>query len=208
MKEKFTKSVLERKRALKGVIRREKNLRELGSRLNEKYMENGKARIDVDLTDAELYTPLSRGKQRQLNGDIFDHIEQSANLLPSLVPLRIVFYGMEPDPEEQARVRELYQRHYSAAMQDRLWDQRSNTHRMLYMILIGVAFLALYLVLALNREDSLFLELLSVIGSFSLWEAASCFLVERKAIQKELMETAQFMTAEIAFSDAKEQYKA
>ena len=200
MMDKLREAISGRNRELKDVIRKEQNLREVSSRLSKKYAENGKAQIDVDLTGAELYSPFSHGRQRRLNGEIFDHIEYSANLMPSLVPLRVVFYGVNPDPDEQERIRELYQHHYSVVMQDHLWDRRLNTRKMIYMILVGVLFLALYLLFALNREDSLPLEILSVIGSFSLWEAANCFLVERKSIQRQLIEDAQFMTAEIAFS--------
>lgn len=196
---KVKQAVSARKRELKDAIARELNLRETGRALKNNFNDNGRARIDVDLTDAELYAPMSRGRLRRLNDEIFEHIEYTANLLPSLVPLRVVFYGVEPDSQEQARVRELYVRHYRVAMQDKLRDRRRNTGKMIYMILVGVVFLAIYLILALNSEDNIFLEILSIIGSFSLWEAANCFLLERRDIQRELMAVAQFLTAEIVF---------
>ena len=37
--------------------------------------------------------------------------------------------------------------------------------------------------------------------SFSLWEAANCFMVKRVEINRELEEVAQFLTAEIVFDD-------
>lgn len=78
---------------------------------------------------------------------------------------------------------------------------------LLLMIGVGVVFLGLYLLLALNRDDTLFLEILSVIGSFSLWEAANCFLVERRDINREMMETAQFLTMEIQMAEDEKQTK-
>ena len=72
---------------------------------------------------------------------------------------------------------------------------------MLQRTVIGVVFLGLYLMLALKRDDTLFLEILSVIGSFSLWEAANCYLVERREIKRHMRETAQFLTMEIQFEE-------
>lgn len=201
MKTKTSKAILERKKNLKAIVRKERNLRKVADRFSREDFRDGRAVIDVDLSDSPLYTPLSYGKQKQLSADIFEHIEQCANLLPYLVPLKVVFHNGLSRAEEQDDIRHQYRHHYSLVMQDGLWDQRQNTQRMIYMILIGVAFLTLYLFLALNREDDLFLELLSVIGSFSLWEAANCFLVERRNIRGKLMDTAQFMDAMIEFTD-------
>ncbi|MCR4707440.1 MAG: hypothetical protein K5746_05770 [Clostridiales bacterium] len=86
-------------------------------------------------------------------------------------------------------------------MERQLWEQRFNSLKMLYMVLIGVAFILLYLLLAYNQDDNLFLEILSVIGSFAMWEAANCFFLERMEIKKKLYDTAQLLTAEVAFED-------
>ena len=199
MKKKVTKAISARKKELKDAIDRQRDLRTLGSQINDTFIDDGRARIDVDLTEEQIYAPMSRGKQQRLNGEIFEHIEQTANLLPALVPLRVVFYGVEPDSRES--VQSLYRSHYNAVVQDKLWDKHSNTRKMIYMILVGVVFLALYFLLMLHSEDDMFLEILSIIGSFSLWEAANCFLLERRNLQRELMAVAQFMTAELAFAD-------
>ena len=69
------------------------------------------------------------------------------------------------------------------------------------MVAVGVMFLSLYFFFALREDDGLFLELLSVIGSFALWEAADCFLLERRAITRDMMNIAQHMTQEVVFPD-------
>ena len=195
-------SITTQRRKLRSVIRQENNLLRLGKTLKQEYMQDGYAVIHVDLSNTELYHPLSMGDQRTINDDIYGYIEQSANLVPALISLKIVFSGIQAAPSEQEEIRARMKKHYSAVMQDFLWDKRKNMQKMLYMVGVGLIFLTAYLMLALSREDNLFLELLSVIGSFSLWEAANCFLVERKNIQRELMDTAQYMTAEIVFESA------
>lgn len=188
---------LERKRELDAVIREADRIGEIEKQITADWSD-GKANIHVYVD--EPYHPLS-GKT-QLDDSLFAYMESQANLLPSLVPIRVILHGV---PEmEQETVSKLMREHYQTVMQDQLWDKHSSQRRMLYLTLIGTAFLGVYLLLALNREDSLFLEILSVIGSFSLWEAANCFLLERREIRRSLQETAQFITAEIAFASAEE----
>lgn len=165
--------------------------------IKKDWMTDGKANSHVNVE--ELYHPMSLSGHRHMNLEIFDFIEQAANLLPSLVPIRLILHGVSG--EDQPLVPGMIHKHYQAVMQDQIWDQRSNRYKMLLMTVIGVVFLGLYLTLALNRDDTLFLEIPSVIGSFSLWEAANCYLVERRDIKRQMRETAQFLTMEIQFEE-------
>ena len=54
---------------------------------------------------------------------------------------------------------------------------------------------------ALQKDDNLFLEILSVIGSFALSETVSSYLLERPRTKNALLEKSQFLTAEIRFED-------
>lgn len=192
----------ERQEQLKRTVRDQARLRTLRRYLDEEYMnDEGVGVIDVCLSEGlELYDPLSWGRQRELNPEIYDFIGQKANLLPAQVPLRICFHGHVP-PEDQEQIRRLMAEHYSLELQDRMWDLRSNRHKLTGMVAVGVVFLSLYFFFALREDDGLFLELLSVIGSFALWEAADCFLLERRAITRDMMNIAQHMTQEVVFPD-------
>ena len=192
----------ERREQLKRTVRDQARLGTLRRYLDEEYMnDEGVGVIDVCLSEGlELYDPLSYGRQRELNPEIYDFIGQKANLLPAQVPLRICFHGHVP-PEDQEQIRRLMAEHYSLELQDRMWDLRSNRHKLIGMVAVGVMFLSLYFFFALREDDGLFLELLSVIGSFALWEAADCFLLERRAITRDMMNIAQHMTQEVVFPD-------
>ena len=192
----------ERREQLKRTVRDQARLGTLRRYLDEEYMnDEGVGVIDVCLSEGlELYDPLSYGRQRELNPEIYDFIGQKANLLPAQVPLRICFHGHVP-PEDQEQIRRLMAEHYSLELQDRMWDLRSNRHKLIGMVAVGVVFLSLYFFFALQEDDGLFLELLSVIGSFALWEAADCFLLERRAITRDMMNIAQHMTQEVVFPD-------
>ncbi len=165
-------------------------------------MDGDSAVIDVALRDGyDLYEPLSPDGDRELNPDIYGYIEDKANIIPGSIPLKIRFHGRRVAPEEQESVREIMRKHYEMRSYDKTWDSISAARIMIVLTAIGAAVIALYLYLSLSRNDSLMLELLSVVGTFALWEAANRFLLERPAIKREYRDIMQFRNAEIEFSE-------
>ena len=61
-------------------------------------------------------------------------------------------------------------------------EQRKYSLKQLYLVLIGLAFIALWLVLARTTEG-IGSEVLSIIGSFAVWEAANIWIVEKPALR-------------------------
>ncbi len=187
-----------RRMELDKVIFEMRNVRKVTEFIHNEFMEDGKAVIHVNVD--ELYNPLSMGNLRQLNGDIYEYIEDTANLLPSMIPLRVILHGV--DEKERENVKNLFRFHYQADMQDRLWDYRLNNTKTVYLAVIGLVLILAYLFYALLYDDSLLLQVLSIIGSFALCEAAGCFMLDRRSIKDSMYETAQFLTAEIGFDGA------
>ena len=53
---------------------------------------------------------MSLSGHQQMNPEIFDFIEQAANLLPSLVPIRLILHGVPK--EDQPLVPDMVREHY------------------------------------------------------------------------------------------------
>ena len=115
-----------RRKELRKAIRERRSLVKLAEYIDEEFVEDGKVTIRVNVD--ELYRPMSMGNLRQLNGDIFDYVEHCVNLVPSLIPLRVVFHGVEEKDREH--VPELFRLHYDAELQDlinaALYDLKTN----------------------------------------------------------------------------------
>ena len=194
---KIAKVAAERKRELESAIRKSDSDRRIVGRNRDALIGDGK--VDIHVNVETLYNPLSLPGQRQLDSALYEFIEEATNLLAYLVPIRLVLHGVPR--EAQADVPKIVRQHYEARLQDHLWDKRTNTLKTIVFSIFGVVVLALYLALAITREDTVTLEILSVVGSFSLWEAADCYLLERRDIHQDMLNTAQLMTMEIAFED-------
>lgn len=192
-----------RKNQLRKVIQGKDSIQTLHHYIEQEYMDaDGYAAIDVCLYEGlELYDPMSVGRQRDLNQEIYDFIEQKANIIPAQVPLKIRFHGGNLSPEQKKEIQCLLSEHYTVMLHDKAWDKRINRRKLFGMTVVGVVFLSLYFFFALKREDGLFLEILSVIGSFALWEAADCMILERREINTEILNTAQHLTQDIEFME-------
>ncbi len=100
----FTKT---RRKELLKAIHEEHSLRKAAEYISKDYMEDGKAAIHVNIDD--LYNPMSLSNLRQLYGDIFSYVEENANLLPAMMPLRVIMHGV--DEEDQKLAPDLFKMH-------------------------------------------------------------------------------------------------
>ena len=57
-----------------------------------------------------------------------------------------------------------------------------NKTKQIWMLMIGIIFIAFSIILT-NKVNLIILEIISTIGSFSIWESADSFLLESKAIK-------------------------
>ncbi len=160
--------------------------------------EDGNAVIDINLSRETLYDPLSLKGDKDLSGDIYDYIAAQTNVIPAHIPLRIRMHG-DLSEGDRAEIPAIMHRHYTMKSFDIAWDLMANLRKMIFLALFGAAVLAIYLVLALTGKNVLFTEILSVVGSFSLWEAVDALLLERPHLRREYKNNEQNLNQKIEF---------
>ena len=94
----------------------------------------------------------------------------------------------------------MYKERYQNECFDKEWDQRTERGRFIRMLVFGIFMMTLYIIRSVNSDDTLFLEIISVLASFSLWEAADIWLVEEREIRKERFSFRQLRDARIEFN--------
>lgn len=161
--------------------------------------EKGRAVIDVNASDKEgLYNPLSLGGSRDLADEVYGYIDAQANVIPADVPLAVRFHGSFSE-SEQKEIKAMMRRHYTMKSFDITWDAAANFKKMTGLIIFGVLVLAAYFYITFATNNIMFAEILSIIGSFSLWEAADAFLLERTRLKRERKNLEQNLNQEIEF---------
>lgn len=167
--------------------------------LEEIRDEEGYAVVNVNLRDgAALYDPLCMPDQLDLDSGIYDYIEAQTNVVPAGIPLKIRFHGDVP-LKEQEKIGKAMKRHYTLKALDISWDVAANFRKMLFLALFGAAVLAVYFYFAFASDQVLFTEILSIVGSFSLWEAADALLLERPRLRREHRNVEQNLNQKIEF---------
>ncbi len=187
---------------LKKVHQLDASLPSSGETVVAEYLcPDGKAQIDVAFYDGlKLFDPLSVGRQRDLSVEIYDYIDRKLYAIPTTYEIRICFHGELPEEVSETEIRAVFKEHYAFAFRDKEADLRLNSLKMLGLALFGIIFLALYFALELFNLKPVFMEFLSIMGTFALWEAVDCWLLERKAIKAERLYAGQAVLSEITFA--------
>ncbi|MGN0599788.1 MAG: hypothetical protein ACI4JK_07810 [Oscillospiraceae bacterium] len=169
---------------------------------SEYLCADGMAQIDVHLyKDVDLFNPLSFGKQRDLNSDIYELIDTKLYTIPLKYPIRICFHGCIPDSQSQNEIRQTIQEHYMFLFRDKKEDLRLNLLKTIIMAIFGVILLAIYFTLELISSNPVFMEFLSIAGWVAAWEAVDSWLLQRKALRIEYLNIGQAALSEVSFSN-------
>ena len=93
--------------------------------LKANYLQpDGTALIEIDLSSTDIFNPLSYGKGRTLNQDIFDLIGDESNLIPATIPLHIRFHAASLTSDQKDEIENLYREYYQALVYDQEWGHR------------------------------------------------------------------------------------
>ena len=167
----------------------------------EEYLcPDGKAQIDIRLPEGiDLFNPLSMGRQKELNADFFGYIDAKLYTIPTFYPIRVTFHGSLPAPGTQEEIRAALREHYTFVLRDKQEDLRVNAVKSFWLALFGAAALTVYFALEVTRTEPLFMELLSIAGSFALWSAFDSWVLERKKLRLERLYALQSALSEVRF---------
>lgn len=174
---------------------------------DEHLVENSEAVIYIKVEDdVQWYNPFSCGKQLILNQDIIDYIDIKAYNIPAKYPLRLCFIGNFQE-EDKKKIKELVHEQYFLKLQDKKIDLHRNLIKIVALFILGATFLLIWFGLESYEVGQLFSEIISIIGTFALWEVADFYLLERTEIKLEYAYAGHVATADVDFLNPSEASK-
>lgn len=175
------------------------------SYIKKEYLDElGKAAVNIKLDSfSAALDPFSCGKQQSLSSELIDFIDKKIYPVPLKYALRLNIVG-ELSTEEKSRLTELIHEHYFLEVQDKKLDMKFLMIKIAALVLIGIAVLSFYF--AVQNSWDMFTEILSVIGTFALWEAAYSIILEWREKRYSYLSAAQAAAAEIDFSKIMNNY--
>lgn len=164
---------------------------------------SGFALIEVNLNQFEIYNPLSIPPNRTLNQDILTYIDEQSYPIPVDTPIQIRLYG-DVDEQEQKEIIHRLQEYYDFRLKDKMADLKNNAIHSSVLFIIGILLFVLYFLLANFTVNQVWYEILSIIATFIVWEAADFFILERATLRLQYYEIAQLAICEKGFAKNKE----
>ncbi len=168
--------------------------------LEKRKEEDHKVKIEVVLPqDFELFDPLAPTKYGMLNPEIYRYIEEQVYFVPSEYDIVIHFSGKKLLPNEQDLVRKALQDHYNLQVYDKLDDIRRNRLLGIFLLIFGSIALALYFFMTLRNHNFVLLEIISIVGTFSVWESVNCWLIQGHERRVDLHNALQMALVQVSF---------
>ena len=160
----------------------------------------GRVCVDIRAGDGEgLFDPLSMGRQRELSREVYDYIDAKLYPIPLKYPVTLRFHVGKLGREERSAAREALREHYNLILLDKALDLKINLAKLLSLALLGVFLLGIWFALQRERIQPLITEILSIAGTFSLWEAVDLWLLERSALKRERKNAGQAAGSRVVF---------
>lgn len=164
-------------------------------------LKDNEVLVDINLYEGlTVIDPLSWGKQSELNGEIYEYIDNKTYIIPVKYSITLCFHHDGISEEEQNKIRELIEEHYMLVLHDKKVDLGINAIKVLGLGIVGALLLSMYFVLQVTSIQQLFMEFLSIAGTFALWEAVDFYLLERREIQQERLNAGQIVLSRVIFS--------
>jgi hypothetical protein len=154
-------------------------------------MDTFEIKIHID-DEQDLYNSFDESRT-VLNDDLLSYIEERYTEKEIGKKLVLIFSGAEMDEENLISA---LRHHLEMDLEQIERSKRVNFIRQLRLFLIGVVFVAAGIILD-KYLDSIPVEIISVIGSFSLWEAANIWIVENPDLRLRKMLNEWLMKAEV-----------
>ncbi len=173
---------------------------------NKKFVEqrlqpDGSVKIDVNLPEElELFDPMAPEKYNQLNPEILQYIDNQTYFVPAQYNITVNFVGRELSDSQQKRVEEALHDHYNMQVYDKLDDIKSNRALGIFLMIFGVVALAAYFFITMFAENVVFHEVVSIVGTFAIWEAVDCWLINGHHTKVELNNALQMAMLKVTFN--------
>ena len=147
-----------------------------------------------------LYNGLSVGEQLELNDEIFNYIDNKSEVIPNNYKIKIKFIGRKISDEDRKRIDYLIHEHYYVVMENIKRELNKLTYKMIGLLLFGISLFTLcFFIVSKISYNSLLLEFLSLVGSFSIWESFGIFIFDRREFLNNYYGSLQNYEMEIEF---------
>ena len=188
---------------VKEKIKQYSNQEYLNGYIKEEFLtEDGDADIFIYLESKdELFDSRTRGKQKELNSDIYEFIEEKSSMLDNDTKINFHINGIELTSKEQGLVKHLFKEHYAIELYKSQNEYLKTKNKIFKLIVLGLTSFLLYIFFFFATDFDFFIEVFGFIFSFALWEGFDAMIYSLSEIKEEREAITQNLLMEIEFND-------
>lgn len=184
------------------ISKRIKNLKEVIEYNKNRHSDISDVIVNVNIDgNTNLFNEFSPDEDKSINPEIINYMEEKAYEIPLKKHLIFNFKGKEIGEEDKYKIRSAIKSRYCFKLSDKYSDLKSNLATSIILFMLGVLIIGLYFYLSLTLENPLFLEILTIVGSFSIWESVDYFVLQRSSIKREILDILQLLESDVIFND-------
>ena len=172
---------------------------------SEFITDDGSANIFMKLSSRnELFDSRSMDQQLDLKKSIYEFIEDKLSMLDNDIQITLHIVGLNLNSKDKEIVKHLLKEHYARKLYEKQKEYATQKNKTIRLLLLGIIFLAIYLLFYLYTKFEFFKTVLVFLFTFSLWEAFDNFMNSYNDVKIERETITQELLIEVVFDDKKE----
>ena len=169
--------------------------------MNQHYIKDEKAIIPIYIKNIDdIY--ISYDEQKQvLCPELISYIEDIAYYVPYDISIVLEFSGYSFKEEEKVRLMENITNQFGMKTHDMEVELNYNAKKAIKLFVVGSIVLAISFMIRTLRYTNYVSEILSIIGTFSIWEFVNTIWFERKEKRVNKLNAGQLSVCTVTFQE-------
>lgn len=156
--------------------------------------------LNIDRKD-ELFDSRTRGRQLDLNPEVYEYIESKTSMLESDIQIELHITGVKLSDYEQGVVRHLLKEHYAIELYKAQKEYKETRNKICKLLLLGIVSFLLYLLVFFKTDSAFGVEALGFLFSFALWEGFDALIYSFKEIKESREEITQNLLINVEYGE-------
>ena len=163
------------------------------------YIRGDKAVIPIEFQTIDELFSTYHPRDRAIHPDIVSYIEHIVYYIPYEYSVVLELVGPSLTEEEKIHITTVLYDHFGLQAHDKKVDLKFNMHKAFILFFFGFAFLYLSYLLSSHSEWKFLNDVISIAGTFSIWELVNTLWLERSQIHISSLNAGQLATSTIRF---------
>ena len=190
-----------RKDAIKKIIKFNKTKFNYNKFVRDFYLEKNTAYVSVNIDNYnDVTSKYSISNYEWLNPEFADYVEETAYYIPIQYDIALDINGHFTKEQEEI-IKKTIKEYFGVKLGDAQNDLDTNKLLNILLFVVAVLFLIIFFVVTFYIPSFKFLEPISIISWFIMWELLDNNFIKRQQLRAKKIDLAQLVNMEIKFNE-------